>query len=69
MQDNQALQEQEREGGEVEVDVKSHDNLTYNGEVANDSGDKHKDEAYLKTDLSHVVGIETAAMLLELSKC
>ena len=67
VQDDEALQQHEHEGGEVEVDVESHDDFTENREVADDSGEEHEDEADLETDLSNVIRIETAE-IWEMSK-
>ena len=60
VQDDETLQEHEREGGEVEVDIESHNDLASNGKIVNYACNENKDQADLEANLCHVVRIEAA---------
>ena len=57
VQDDQTLQQEECEAGEVEVDVEGDDDSAGAREVSNDICDEGTNEIDLETNLSHIIRI------------
>ena len=61
VQDDQTLQQEECEAGEVEIDVEGDGDVADNIEVTDDDRQHSTEQVDLEADLSHIVRVETTA--------
>ena len=61
MQDDQTLQQEECEAGEVEIDVEGDGDVADNIEVTDDDRQHSTEQVDLEADLSHIIRVETTA--------